>query len=115
MLSFISEKDDKYLSGFKPDKYQGITEMHDLILDPGELSQTGNLFLFMNGWIFPTDASINVAISQSDDIKVTPPLVQVMNKKGEWVTVIGNLDFQWERIKPLLPIFQANSCQKITG
>ena len=36
-LPFISEKDDKYLSDFKPGKYQGVTEMHDLILDPGKL------------------------------------------------------------------------------
>ena len=36
VLSFIAEKDDKYLSDFNPDKYQGVTEMHDLILDPGK-------------------------------------------------------------------------------
>ncbi len=102
VLSFISEKDDRYLSGFKPDKYQGVTEMHDLILDPGELSQTENLFLFMNGWIFPTDASINVAISQSGDIKVTPPLVQVLNKKGEWVTVTGSTGFPMGKDKTVI-------------
>ena len=36
VLSFISEKDNNYLSDFKPGKYQGVTEMHDLILDPGK-------------------------------------------------------------------------------
>jgi hypothetical protein len=102
VLSFISEKDDMYLSGFKLDKYQGVTEMHDLILDPGELSQSGNLFLFMNGWIFPTDASINVAISQSDDIKVTPPLIQILNKKGEWVTVTGSAGFPMGKDKTVI-------------
>ena len=102
VLSFIAEKDDKYLSNFKPDKYQGVTEMQDLILDPGEMDQTGNLFLFLNGWIFPTDASINVAISQSGNLKVFPPCIQVINKKGEWETVIDNLGFPMGKDKTVI-------------
>jgi hypothetical protein len=102
VLSFISEKDDKYLSGFKPDKYQGVTEMHDLILDLGELDQTGSLFLFLSGWIFPTDASINVAISQSDKLKVIPPFIQVINKNGKWETVIDNLGFPMGKDKTVI-------------
>lgn len=102
VLSFIVEKDDKYISDFKPEKYQGITEIHDLILDPGELGNTGNLFLFLNGWIFPTDASINVALSQSDKLKVIPPIIQVINKKGEWETVIDNLGFPMGKDKTVI-------------
>ena len=49
--------------------------------------------MFLNGWIFPTDASINVALSQSESLKVTPPLIQVINREGEWETVITNLGF----------------------
>jgi hypothetical protein len=62
------KKTIKYISNFQREKYQGITEMKDLILDLGEIEDTKNLHLFLNGWIFPTDASINVAISQSGDI-----------------------------------------------
>ncbi len=102
MLPFIAEKDDRYVSGFKPDKYQGITEMRDLILDPGEISQAGDLFLFMNGWIFPTDASINYALSQSDALKVVSPVIQVVNKKGEWETVIDNLGFPMGKDKTVI-------------
>ncbi|MCJ7449482.1 MAG: FG-GAP-like repeat-containing protein [Bacteroidales bacterium] len=102
VLSFISEKDDNYLSGFKSGKYQGITEMKDLIIDPGDFNPARGLFLFMNGWIFPTDASINVAISQSDKIKVTPPLIQVINKNGDWETVIDNLGFPMGKDKTVI-------------
>jgi Tfp pilus assembly protein PilF len=93
VLQFIMEKDDVYISNFKLDKYQGVTEMRDLILDPGKVGSTENMCLFLNGWIFPTDASINVAISQSDEIKVQPPVIQMINRKGEWETVIDNLGF----------------------
>jgi hypothetical protein len=102
VLSYVAEKDDKYLSGFKPEKYQGVTEMNDLILDLGELDQTRNLYLFMNGWIFPTDASINVAISQSNSIKVITPIIQVVNKDGEWKTVIDNLGFPMGKDKTVI-------------
>jgi hypothetical protein len=102
VLSFIAEKDDKYLADFKPDKYQGVTELHDLILDPGLVGNTKNLFLFLNGWIFPTDASINVALAQSDNLKVIPPFVQVINEKGEWETVIENLGFPMGKDKTVI-------------
>ncbi|TAL62627.1 MAG: hypothetical protein EPN88_13140 [Bacteroidetes bacterium] len=102
VLPFIAERDDKYLSDFKPDKYQGITEMHDLIIDPGNVDQSKNLFLFLNGWIFPTDASINVAISQSGNLKVIRPYIQVINNKGEWETVIDNPGFPMGKDKTVI-------------
>jgi tetratricopeptide (TPR) repeat protein len=102
VLSFISEKDDKYLADFGPDKYQGVTEMHDLVLDPGKVGKNKNLFLFLNGWIFPTDASINVALSQSGNLKVIQPYVQVVNMKGEWETIIENLGFPMGKDKTVI-------------
>ncbi len=102
VLSFIAEKDDKYLSDFKPDKYQGVTEMQELILDPGKLAGSGNLFLFLNGWIFPTDASINKAISQSGNLKVIRPYIQVIDRNGEWETVIEDLGFPMGKDKTVI-------------
>ena len=102
LRSFITEKDNKYISNFKPDKYQGLTETHDLILDPGESGNNESLFLFMNGWIFPTDASINVALSQSEKLKVISPVIQVINKKGKWETVIDDLGFPMGKDKTVI-------------
>ena len=98
----IVDKDDKYISDFKLDKFQGVTETHDLILDPGEVGGSKNLLLYLNGWIFPTDASINVALSQSDLLKVIAPVIQVINKKGEWETVIENLGFPMGKDKNVI-------------
>ncbi len=102
VMPFIMEKDDKYISDFIPEKYQGVTEMQDLILDLGEASHTGELYLFLQGWIFPTDASINVAISQSNALKVIPPYIQVINRKGQWETVIDNLGFPMGKDKTVI-------------
>jgi tetratricopeptide (TPR) repeat protein len=102
VLSFISKKDDIYLSDLNPGKYQGVTEMTDLILDPGKAGRSASLYLFLNGWIFPTDASINVALSQSSTLKVSPPSVQVMNKKGEWETVEATPGFPMGKDKTMI-------------
>jgi hypothetical protein len=102
VISFISQKDDLYLSDFNSDKYQGVTEMKDLILDPGKSGESAHLYLFLNGWIFPTDASINVALSQSSALKVYPPSLQVINKMGEWETVIDNLGFPMGKDKTVI-------------
>jgi len=82
--------------------------MHDLILDPGKDLNTKNLFIFLNGWIFPTDASINVALSQSDKLKVIRPFVQVINSKGEWETVIENLGFPMGKDKTVIADLSSN-------
>ncbi|MBK7627953.1 MAG: VCBS repeat-containing protein [Bacteroidales bacterium] len=102
VLQFISKKDDNYLSGFTPERYQGITEVNELILDPGDAGKNGELHLFMNGWIFPTDASINYALTQTDKLKVFPPVIQVINKKGDWETVISNLGFPMGKDKTVI-------------
>jgi len=78
--SFISKKDDKYLSDFNPGKYQGVTELHDLILDPGRTGDSEKLFIFLNGWIFPTDAVLMLPLPIRY-LKVIPPQIQVINKK----------------------------------
>jgi len=102
LLSFIVKKDNNYVHNFEPEKYQGVTTMHDLILDPGKAGYKDKLFIFLNGWIFPTDASINVALSQSNKLKITPPILQVINKKGQWETVIKNLGFPMGKNKTVI-------------
>ena len=86
-------KDNDYVSNFGPGIFQGITELHDLIIDLGAGIPTENLHLFLNGWIFPSDASINVAVGQSSEISAVPPYLQVLNEQGHWITVVDNLGF----------------------
>ncbi len=93
LMNLIRKEDHKYVSNFQRDRYQGVTEMKDLILDLGNIQDTKNLHLFLNGWIFPTDASINVALSQSDLIKIKHPSLEVINENGTWQEVIPNIGF----------------------
>lgn len=102
VLDIISKRDDNYLSGFSSDEYQGVTKMHELVLDPGDAAKSEKLYIFLYGWIFPTDASINFAIGQSNKLRVIPPQLQVINKKGEWETVIDYLGFPMGKDKMVI-------------
>jgi hypothetical protein len=102
LLALISEKDNRYVSQFTKGPYQGTTRMWDLVLEPGETADAENLLLFMNGWIFPTDASINLALSQSEKAGVIPPYLQVINEKGQWETVIKDMGFPAGKNKTLV-------------
>ncbi len=102
LTELISEKDNKYITDFDLEKFQGVTEVTDLELYPGEKIDTRNLHLFLNGWIFPTDASINTAISQSDNIELLSPRLQVVNAEGSWQTVNEEIGFPMGKNKTVI-------------
>jgi hypothetical protein len=93
VLPALREADDVYVSNLTPTKYQGVVDSHDLILDLGEAAGGPRSFLFLRGWIYPTDASINVALSQQSSIKLASPSLEVRDAQGRWRTAIANLSF----------------------
>ena len=68
--------------------YQGVVEPHGIILDLGDVPNDTPLTLFLGGWIFPTDTSINVALFQNPAINPSFPAVAVKDETGKWKTVI---------------------------
>ena len=93
LLPQLREQDDVYVSNLSPGRYQGIVEPNDLILDLGGFPSTDSVKLYLNGWIFPTDASINVAVSQSRRDSVIAPYLEVIGEGGEWTRAIDDLGF----------------------
>jgi Tfp pilus assembly protein PilF len=102
LKELIREKDNVYISNLIADRYQGITKPHDLIIDLGAVTEKDKIVLYLNGWLFPTDASINLAISQSSQTSVLPPQLQVKNKSGEWQIVIDNVSFPMGKNKYII-------------
>ncbi len=93
LLPALRAQDDVYAATLRPARYQGLTELHDLVLDFGSLAGMDSVFLFLTGWIYPTDASINFALAQSHALQVVPLHVQVRDPAGQWRTVIADLGF----------------------
>ena len=80
--------DYRYAVEHAPGPYQGVVEPHAIVLDLGDISDDAPVTLFLTGWIFPTDTSINIALSQNPAINPSFPSVAVKDKTGKWKTVI---------------------------
>ncbi len=102
ILDRITKLDQIYVSNIKMDQFQGVTKTHDIIINFQNLNTEDSLYLFLNGWLFPTDASINVNLSQTDDLKSIFPFIQVKNKYNQWETVIENIGFPKGKNKTMI-------------
>lgn len=102
LLEKIARRDGEYVSHLTPDRFQGVTRLHDLVLDLGDLASADSIFLFLDGWLFPTDASINVNMTHNDDYRTMMPYLQVINARGDWETVIPNIGFPKGKFKTMI-------------
>src|SRR2546428_525928 len=84
VLDDLREHDDRYVSNLTPLRYQGLTEPHELILDLDQDAGRPGTFLFLRGWIYPSDASINVALSQQHQLHAELPTLEVRDARGRW-------------------------------
>jgi tetratricopeptide (TPR) repeat protein len=114
----VSELDEKYLDTFGRGQYQGITRDHYVEIDLGDdAPQSGPLYLVAQGWMHPTDSSINVAISQGQNYKAKPLSLEVPDGKGGWVVAAPNLGFPAGRKKiclfDLTNVFRPNTPRRL--
>jgi tetratricopeptide (TPR) repeat protein len=93
LLVALREKDDVYAATLVPLQYQGLARPHELILDLGEGAGRDRTSLYLRGWIYPTDASINVALAQQKTLAASMPSLEVRNARGEWETAIPSIGF----------------------
>ena len=83
VLDRLAKRDERYLRAFDKIIQQGLTEEHFIELDLGDLSAAQSATLFLTGWIFPTDTSINVSLSQNPDLDAPkPPSIWVLEDAG---------------------------------
>ncbi|HZI42139.1 MAG TPA: CRTAC1 family protein, partial [Gemmatimonadaceae bacterium] len=93
VLDALRETDDIYVSNLEPTTYQGLVKTHDLVLDLDDRASDSGTYLFLRGWIYPTDASINVALGQQSALKVISPSLEVRDAQGRWHTAVANIGF----------------------
>ncbi|GAB5518723.1 MAG: FG-GAP-like repeat-containing protein [Rhodothermales bacterium] len=96
----LQQRDSVFVATMTPSAHQGEMQVHDLVLNPGVLD-AAPAALYLHGWVFPTDASINVALSQSAQSERVAPRVQVKNAAGQWETIIPNMGFPMGKNKTI--------------
>ena len=96
----VNTLDGNYLDTFGRGKYQGVTRDHYVEVDLGDdVPASGPLWLIGKGWMHPTDSSINVAISQGDNVRAKPLSLEVPDGNGGWEVVRPNMGFPAGRNK----------------
>lgn len=101
VLPDITQRDGKYFRGFEERIGKGLTPLHFLELDFGDLkselakeSGKPRMTLFLHGWIRPTDCSLNISYAQNpDEPSPIPPVVLVPDQSGDWVKTIDPMGF----------------------
>lgn len=87
VLDRISKIDREYPDDFKLHNIRGFADEHTLTL---RLPDQNRVRLLLTGWTDYAWSSDNLAASQSGKA-LSPPALQVKDKRGEWKTVIENI------------------------
>lgn len=114
----VAHTDQQYLDTFGRGQYQGMTRTHWVELDiPDDAPRRGPLYLIAEGWLHPTDATVNIAMGQGDDPAPEGLSISVPDVNGGWKTVAPNLGFPAGKLKTvvldLTNIFQPGAPRKL--
>jgi hypothetical protein len=103
VTDILSARDGRYLDTFGRGEYQGVTRDHWVeVTLPAAVPASGPLWLICNGWIHPTDSSINVALGQSH---LPPPQslsIETPDAEGRWTVARKGLGFPEGKVKTIL-------------
>jgi hypothetical protein len=82
--------------------YRGLATPHvlELAFDAERVRSAAKLRLFLNGWFYWTDASVNVAVARHPDLEFVPPLLSVPDGQGGW-RECGPLGFPAGKLKTM--------------
>ena len=103
VTALVRANDGRSLAGFEPGQYQGITRDHYVEVDLGDgVPANGPLYLIANGSVYPTDSSLNVALSQGERWRARGLSLEVPDGHGGWMVARDNLGFPAGRRKTIL-------------
>ncbi len=114
----VRHRDDTYADGWAASTIQGVAaETWEFTFDLGE-APAAPVRLVVDGWIFPTDASLNIALAQRSDIAPVPPRLEVEAADG-WEVLMPTMGFPAGKTKTMIvdtpPLPEGASRLRIVG
>lgn len=103
VAAIVKERDDRHLDSAGRGAYQGVTRDHFVEIElPEAAPRRGPLYLVAQGWIHPTDSSVNVAIGQGSREKPRGLSLSVADASGRFREVRTGLGFPAGKDKTIL-------------
>ncbi len=103
VMDAIVKQDGQYFKGFRRRLRQGFAEEHFLELDLGMVDDPSNIKLFLTGWIMPTDTSINVGLSQNQNLDGPRfPSIWVPTENNRWKEAVPFMGFPGGKPKTIV-------------
>ena len=104
VTALVKERDLQHVDTFGRGQYQGVTRDHFIeITLPDSAPKSVPVYLIANGWIHPTDTSINVAIGQRPDrLHPSGLVIETQDSKGNWNVARLGLGFPEGKVKTIL-------------
>jgi len=97
----VALRDEVYADAWKASPYQGVSSQPwALELDLGEAPERP-IRLVLDAWIFPSDASLNLAVSQRHDLEITPPRLDA-EIDGSWHPLVANMGHPAGKTKTMI-------------
>jgi tetratricopeptide (TPR) repeat protein len=93
ILPLIEKTDHRYPVNFERLPFKGYAKSHAITLDLGQDAlKSKQTLLLLHAWIDYADSTSVLAATQAG-AQLIAPYLQVINKKGEWETVIPQMGF----------------------
>ena len=89
----IAKADGRYVADWLPTRYQGIVEPHELVLELPRAASARRVMLYLTGWIFYSDTSIQVSLSQGKAPRPAPPELDVPDGHGGWRVAVPAMGY----------------------
>jgi hypothetical protein len=103
VLDVVRARDDRHLDFAERGAYQGVVRRHFIELElPENAPRQGPLWLVGQGWIHPTDSSINVALGQGSHPAPQGLSLEVADARGRFNTALTGLGFPAGKDKTVL-------------
>ncbi len=101
----IAKQDGVFVGGFAPTRYQGIVEPHELVLELSGARAGERVMLYLTGWIFYSDTSIQVSLSQGGRrvaaLRPFGPVLEVPDGRGGWKVAIPAMGYPAGKTKTM--------------
>jgi Tfp pilus assembly protein PilF len=103
VTDLVRTLDERYLSSFGKGQYQGVTRDHWVELElPPAAPGDRQLYLIGHGFLHPTDGSINIAYSQTNNPPPQGLTIETPDAHGQWSVARSGLGFPAGKLKTVV-------------